>query len=113
MSSQGYGGGPLSPSVGDRLVAEGCKLGSMYGGTEFGVTGRMITSQKRPEDWAWMEVYPTMTPRWIPQGDGSFELQLLTTEKHQLAVENLPDVRGYSTKDVFVPHPTKEGWWKM
>jgi acyl-CoA synthetase (AMP-forming)/AMP-acid ligase II len=60
-----------------------------------------------------MEFYPSMTPRWVTQGDGSFELQILATEKHVLAVENLPDVRGYSTKDLFVPHPTKKGLWKM
>jgi hypothetical protein len=60
-----------------------------------------------------MEFYPSATPRWIAQGDGSFELQVLSTEKHVLSVENLPDVKGYSTKDLFVPHPTKKGLWKM
>jgi hypothetical protein len=60
-----------------------------------------------------MEFYPNVTPRWIPQGDGTFELQVLATEKHALSVENLPDVAGYSTKDLFAPHPTEEGWWKM
>jgi hypothetical protein len=60
-----------------------------------------------------MEFYPNVTPRWIPQGDDTFELQVLATEKHALSVENLPDIAGYSTKDLFAPHPTKEGWWKM
>jgi acyl-coenzyme A synthetase/AMP-(fatty) acid ligase len=110
---QFFGGGPLSAAVGDHLVAEGCKLASVYGGTEFGGICRQISSRKSPEDWVWMELYPSVTPRWVPQGDGSFELQLLATEKHALSVENLPDVRGYSTKDLFVPHPTKEGLWKM
>ena len=35
-----------------------------------------------------------------------------TTEADSVAVENLPDVRGYATSDVFVKHPT-EDLWKM
>jgi hypothetical protein len=35
-----------------------------------------------------------------------------STEAHQMAVENLPDVKGYATADVFVKHPTKN-MWKM
>ena len=26
---------------------------------------------------------------------------------------NLPDVEGYATSDLFEPHPTKDGLWKM
>lgn len=28
-------------------------------------------------------------------------------------MENLPDVKGYSTRDLFIPHPTKSGLWRM
>ena len=35
-----------------------------------------------------------------------------STENHRMAVENLPDVKGYATSDVFVKHPTKD-LWKM
>ena len=30
-----------------------------------------------------------------------------------MAVENLPDTRGYATSDLFVRHPTKDYLWKM
>jgi acyl-CoA synthetase (AMP-forming)/AMP-acid ligase II len=66
-------------------------------------------------------------------GDGQYELQLLvrlplhashlehssrvsrlqTCDTYVLAVENMPDVRGYSTKDLWVKHPTKEGLWRI
>lgn len=36
-----------------------------------------------------------------------------TSPTHQLSVENLPDVKGYATGDVFIKHPTIEGFWKM
>ena len=44
------------------------------------------------------------------QGDANERCQ--TTETDNMAVENLPDVRGYATSDVFVKHPT-EDLWKM
>lgn len=28
-------------------------------------------------------------------------------------MENLPDTRGYATHDLFIPHPTKKGLWKV
>ena len=36
-----------------------------------------------------------------------------TCETHQPAVENLDDVRGYSTRDLYEPHSTKKGLWRM
>ena len=30
-----------------------------------------------------------------------------------MAVENLPDTRGYATSDLFIRHPTKDYLWKM
>ena len=38
---------------------------------------------------------------------------LQTCETHHPAIENLPDTRGYATNDLFIPHPTKKGLWKM
>ena len=35
-----------------------------------------------------------------------------TTENRQMAVENLPDVKGYATANLFVKHPIKD-MWKM
>ena len=36
-----------------------------------------------------------------------------TTDKHHLPIENLEDVRGYATSDIFERHPTKDYLWKM
>ena len=36
-----------------------------------------------------------------------------TCNTHHLAVENLPDVKGYATSDLWVLHPTKPDFWKM
>ncbi|KAJ6613063.1 hypothetical protein B0H10DRAFT_2275780 [Mycena sp. CBHHK59/15] len=50
--------------------------------------------------------------RWVPQGNGTFECQILTWEKHRPMVENLDDVTGYATSDLFVNHPEKKHLWK-
>ncbi|KAJ3555779.1 hypothetical protein NM688_g2383 [Phlebia brevispora] len=117
-----YAGGPLSKKAGDLLVSRGVKLTSVYGGTEFGTTTLAYYPERRedapydirsPEDWEWMQMGPQYKTRWIPQGDGTYELHILTTPTHQLAVENLPDVKGYATSDLWEPHPIKEGLWKI
>ncbi|KAF9223042.1 putative aminoadipate reductase [Gyrodon lividus] len=104
-----YGGGPLAVKVGDALCAAGVTIGAAYGGTEFG--GPVFTPNKKDivdGDWNWFRFADNI--RWVPQGDGTYECQVLTTETNQMAVENLPDVKGYATSDLFVKHPTKNMW---
>jgi hypothetical protein len=111
--SQGYCGGPLAAEVGDALVAAGCRLRSILGATEFGVISEVYAHTAAPADWAWIAFHPSSHIRWAPQGDGTFELQLLAHDHKVLAVENLPDVRGYATNDLWIPHPTAPDLWKM
>jgi hypothetical protein len=110
---QGFGGGPLAAEVGDALTAAGCRLRSLFGATEFAVINNVYSHSAAPADWAWVAFHPNAHIRWAPAGDGSFELQLLAHDRHVLAVENLPDTRGYATNDLWVPHPTVPGLWKM
>ncbi|KAJ7865231.1 putative aminoadipate reductase [Mycena leptocephala] len=111
-----YSGGPLTSRVGDLLFSHGVNIVPVYGGTEFG-TPTVTKRGKAEEDageWAWMRFSPRVNVRWVPLGDGTFECQFLTIpETHQLSVENLPDVRGYSTKDVFERHPTKPDLYRI
>ncbi|KAF9238232.1 putative nonribosomal peptide synthetase, partial [Melanogaster broomeanus] len=106
-----FGGGPLPVQVGDALCAAGVPIGSLYGGSEFGAP---VVFPDRKDiadgDWLWMRFGDSVKVRWVPHGDDTYELQVLTTENNQLAVENLPDVKGYATSDLFVKHPTKDLW---
>ncbi|TCD62140.1 hypothetical protein EIP91_007292 [Steccherinum ochraceum] len=81
-----WAGGPLSASNGDMLVSKGVNLAMIYGTTEIGVVNRVMDLDfsenprpdcKRPEDWAWMQMDERIQPRWIDQGDGTYELQCL------------------------------------
>ncbi|KAJ7099035.1 putative aminoadipate reductase [Mycena crocata] len=115
LSILSYSGGPLASRVGDSLVAQGVNLISMYAGTEFGCP-TLIKRDKSEVDavgWAWVRFSNRSDVRWVPQDDGLFECQFLTTPTHHLAVENLDDAKGYATKDLFERHPTKHDLYKI
>ncbi|KIK65753.1 hypothetical protein GYMLUDRAFT_240230 [Collybiopsis luxurians FD-317 M1] len=105
-----YGGGPISPSVAETLIDRGITVFSGYGGTEFGVVTDLALNK---ENWQYLQFVDRVNIRWVPQGDGTFEAQFLTCETHHVAVENLPDVPGYATQDLFEPHPTIPNLWKI
>ncbi|TCD65176.1 putative NRPS-like protein biosynthetic cluster [Steccherinum ochraceum] len=106
-----YSGGPLSAKNAKHLTDAGVVLGSAYGSTEGGPI--MWTADAAKYGTEWLQVLKGRKPRWIPQGDGSYELHILTCETHQPAVENLPDAKGYATSDLFEPHPTVDGLWRI
>ncbi|KAG2145295.1 putative aminoadipate reductase [Suillus bovinus] len=108
-----YGGGPLAPKAGNSLVNAGVKISCGYGATEFGILTYSIRNSVDQMLWEWMRFGPNSKIRWAPQDDGTYECQVLTTPTHQVSVENLPDVKGYATSDVFIKHPTIEGLWKI
>ncbi|KAJ7144760.1 putative aminoadipate reductase [Mycena crocata] len=105
-----YSGGPLPQRIGDLLFSQGVNIVPLYGATEFGAVTLIKRSQADLEagEWSWFEFSKRVNVRWMPQEDGTFECQFLTVpETHKVAIENLPDVKGYSTKDLFEKHPTK------
>ncbi|KAJ3824337.1 acetyl-CoA synthetase-like protein [Lentinula raphanica] len=111
MRNLSYGGGPIAASVAESLIASGINVSTGYGGTEFGVVTELRLDQS--DTWQYFEFKKEVNIRWVPQGDGTFEAQFLTSKAHHLAVENLPDVPGYATSDLFEPHPTIPNLWKI
>ena len=120
--AQSWAGGALSQPNGDALVAAGANLSIVYGMTEGGIMNQVMDLDTPPgsrpilkhaKDWNWIQFDERAELRWADQGDGTFELQILSSETYPLAVENLPDVRGYATRDVFKPHPEHPGLWAM
>ncbi|KAI6156286.1 putative nonribosomal peptide synthetase [Pisolithus thermaeus] len=108
-----YPGSPLSKKAGDALVDAGMKLECVYGTTEvtaFTTCGRIPGDQK---EWEWVRRGLNKRIRREPVGDETLECQMLSSDAHQASVENLPDVKGYATSDVFTKHPTIEGLYKV
>ncbi|KAJ7214255.1 acetyl-CoA synthetase-like protein [Mycena haematopus] len=111
-----YAGGPLASRVGDFLSSQGVNILAMYGATEVGIPTLVKRRQAEVDarEWAWLRFSSRVNIRWEPQDDGTFECQFLTVpETHQVSVENLPDVKGYSTKDLFERHPTKPDLYRI
>jgi hypothetical protein len=106
-----FGGGPLAPEAGDKLVAAGCNLVGGYGLTEAGCVTK-YHNISRGSDWLYFEMADNSTSRWVDQGEGLYELQLLASDTQALGHENLPDVRGYATQDLWIKHPHRKNLWK-
>jgi acyl-CoA synthetase (AMP-forming)/AMP-acid ligase II len=131
--SQVYGGGPLSEKKGDFLTTAGIPLAQLYGATECGPVSilppRDSVVNGNPY-WQWVEFSETVNIRWAPHDLDLYECQVLVciaaqsqpcvrlaplqrSDKLQPSIENLPDVQGYATNDLFVRHPTQKQLWKM
>ncbi|KAJ7609417.1 hypothetical protein FB45DRAFT_762383, partial [Roridomyces roridus] len=108
-----WGGGPLPQRVGDAYITAGVRLFTGYGTTETGAIGVMSPYEEDFKDWEWFRISERVKVRWVPQGDGTFECQVLATDMHVPLVLNLPDVEGYATSDLCVNHPTKKHLWRI
>jgi hypothetical protein len=134
-----FGGGPLSSVAGDKLVAAGVPIVSLYGGTEFGGPIEVFDEKLgsvapiRPStDWAWLKFSKRTAYKMEPEGDGTYNLVIfvsgrlilttriyviLTIDKekddYELPFYNVAGEKAYATGDLFEPHPTKNGLWRM
>lgn len=50
---------------------------AVYGATEFGPISTVIPWEGDAKEWAWFRVSDLVKVRWVPQGDGTFEGQIL------------------------------------
>ncbi|KAG1770620.1 putative nonribosomal peptide synthetase [Suillus placidus] len=116
VTLQVYGGGPLSEKKGNFLTTAGIPLAQLYGATECGPVSilppRDSVVNGNPY-WQWVEFSDTVNIRWAPHDLDLYECQVLRSGKLQPSIENLPDVQGYATSDLFVRHPTQKQLWKI
>ena len=68
----------MADKIGDMLWAAGVNISLMYGGTEF---GGPLSLRERVEiedgEWMWMRFSEDVQVRWVPQGDNTYECQVL------------------------------------
>ncbi|KAJ7803719.1 hypothetical protein B0H14DRAFT_2613093 [Mycena olivaceomarginata] len=107
-----FAGRPLPQCIGDDPVKQRLRLMSAYGATEFGALSSLIPYEDDIKEWAWFRVSPLVKVRWTPQGDGTFECQILAWENHTAMVDNLDDIKGYVKSDLSgeetVPGPMQD-----
>ncbi|KAJ7257509.1 putative aminoadipate reductase [Mycena haematopus] len=109
----GFSGGSLPERIGNTLAEAGVNLRDVYGGTEFGAVSAVIPFKGDEKYWDYLRFSDEINVQWESQGDGTFECQFLTTDKHTLSVENMKGVKGYATSDLWMPHPERKHLWKM
>ena len=110
LDSMYTAGGPLSDSAGD-LISSVTSVCQLYGSTE---TSQIPMLIPLPEDWAYMEFHPDLKleMRPVDSDDGVCELvhhMGKSTEKIAALNHNFPDIAEYPTRDLFMPHPIKDG----
>lgn len=76
-------------------MGRGVHLVVGYGTTEVGTTVADFSAydveqlnpaiNQVPEDWEWVTIDRICKPRWVDQGDGTYELQLLVSHKNVMA----------------------------
>ncbi|TCD70281.1 putative NRPS-like protein biosynthetic cluster [Steccherinum ochraceum] len=110
-----YGGGPMNTHVGDFLAEQGVGIYSMYGSTEMGIPCQFV-SEHPGKDWEYLNFnVPQTRVKWDYQPDGTAELIALPSPLMTPAVTNtiVNGEEAYATSDLFAPHPTKKGYWRV
>ncbi|KAH8116797.1 hypothetical protein DFH11DRAFT_1687657 [Phellopilus nigrolimitatus] len=109
-----FGGGPLSKKAGDSLTRQGVSLFVLFGSTECGVMSPIIPKEVGME-WNYFQISRIVNPKFIPHGDGIFELAILPHKHGMPNVFNttINGLDAYATNDLLEPHPTKPGYWRV
>ncbi|KLO07028.1 acetyl-CoA synthetase-like protein [Schizopora paradoxa] len=108
------GGGPLNHSIGDNLRDKGVRLYNVYGCTEGVVVGQYLRASPCFE-WEYLAFSKAMDLKLIPQDEDRFELVIKPGPYAMPFVFNttIEGEQGYATGDLFIPHPSKPGLFKL
>ncbi|KAG8854181.1 hypothetical protein FRB96_007737 [Tulasnella sp. 330] len=118
LKSVMYGGGPLPEHAGNKLVSQGVKLLSQYGGTEIGVPCVWGIPKDYNGQFAWMAFSKQVHRRLIPQeplgGEkDTYELVMVANERYTPAVLNVAGKAEFETHDLVVLHPDNQDLFKI
>ncbi|TFK81602.1 acetyl-CoA synthetase-like protein [Polyporus arcularius HHB13444] len=109
-----FGGAPLNQEVGDKLAFQGLNLITLYGCTEVGTITNFVPATLGM-DWAYFRFTTWVDAVPVAQGDGKYEVVVLSPEDCPLNVVNtkIGEQDAFATNDLVVPHPTIPGLWKL
>ncbi|KAK0453915.1 hypothetical protein EV421DRAFT_1730853 [Armillaria borealis] len=109
-----YGGGPLDKEAGDNLTSRGVSIFVLYGTTECGVVTPILPA-KASDCWDYFEFTKFATPKMVANGPDSFEFIAVKNEFSEPSVinTNVDGAEGFATSDLFTPHSTQPGYWKI
>ncbi|KAG7091816.1 putative NRPS-like protein biosynthetic cluster [Marasmius oreades] len=111
-----YGGGPLNREAGDYMTRQGVSIFILYGMSEVGILSPMLPARTEGNyDWSYFRFTDWTKNHWKPHGDDLYELIIVdhpycTPSIINTQVDGIP---AYATSDLFIPHPTKSGYWRI
>jgi nucleoside-diphosphate-sugar epimerase len=109
------GAGARTPDeLGDRLVAAGVQLGTIFGLTEVGHVGDSINREPGDDSWAYIRPYANIRKFiWFKQLNKDTYESVYLKGHPALMITNSDDPPGsFHSKDLFTPHPTVPDAWK-
>lgn len=108
-----YAGAPLERQLGDQITPH-TKLAPLIGSTE---SGHHFT-ETRPDDkqdWDYFKFQPHAGVEFEPRADGLYELVFV--RRPECAMQPIfiafPELDRFETKDIWSPHPSRKGLWKV
>ncbi|RPD79527.1 acetyl-CoA synthetase-like protein [Lentinus tigrinus ALCF2SS1-7] len=109
-----FGGAPLNQEIGDSLALQGINLITLYGCTEVGTITNFVP-ESLGMDWAYFRFTTWIDALQVDQGDGKYEIVVLSPEDCPLNVVNtkIGGQDAYETNDLVVRHPDKPYLWKL
>lgn len=116
VSMIGFGGGPLSPQAA-AILTRHFRVVGMYGTTETGVFAKMhLSGAWDAGSWNSFMFHPDEGMDFRPvvgQGDSheAVVVRNLDPEKEQTIFKLYPDLKEYSTRDLFKPDAERPGFW--
>jgi hypothetical protein len=87
------------------------------GGLSYQHRNRIIDACIAPpgKDWEYFEILPSIHVEFVDHGNGTFEPIVVTCATHSPRLINSKwnGKDAYATSDLLMPHPTKEGFWRI
>ena len=109
-----YGGGDVSQWSGDTIASQ-VQLFNFNGSTETGSIPILRPSDHFPsKEWKYIQPHPAGGVEFRTSPHGQFEAFIVKNpvfENEQPVFKLFPQLQEFSTKDLWAPHPSKEGLW--
>ncbi|KAG9850500.1 acetyl-CoA synthetase-like protein, partial [Aureobasidium melanogenum] len=110
-SSVSFGGGPLSAKSGNTL-SKYTNVYNLLGSTETNNLPELTPAD--PEDWKYHEFHPALGLDFRHHSENLYELVFIRQPEDGLyfaPFRTFPELQEYPMKDLYSPHPTKQGLW--
>ncbi|TFK38857.1 hypothetical protein BDQ12DRAFT_629926 [Crucibulum laeve] len=109
-----FGGGPLNKAAGDYMTSQGVSVFILYGSTEGGIMSPILPANV-DYDWDYFRFPENVLPEMVPNGNNTFEFVMVSNPFCTPSVLNgkVNGADSYATSDLFTPHPTKPGYWRV